>query len=47
VIHSVNQAPVDSLSSLRAALNQIKPHDAVAMQVERDGGFQWLAFEME
>jgi len=47
VIHSVNQVPIDSLSSLRAALRQIKPHDAVVMQVERGGGFQWLAFEME
>ncbi len=47
VIHSVNQAPIDSLSSLRAALRQIKPHDPVVLQVERGGGFQWLAFEME
>ncbi len=47
VIHSVNQTEIDSLSSLRAALKQIKPHDSVVLQVERGGGFQWLAFEME
>jgi serine protease Do len=47
IIHSLNQAPTDSLSSLRAALTQIKPHDPVVLQVERGGGFQWLAFEME
>jgi serine protease Do len=47
VIHSVNQTPVDSVSSLRAALKQIKSRDAVVLQVERSGGFQWLAFEME
>jgi serine protease Do len=47
VIHSVNQVSVDSLSSLRSALNQIKPHDPVVLQVERGGGFQWLAFDME
>jgi serine protease Do len=47
LIHSVNQVPVDSLSALRAALNQIKPHDSVVLQVEREGGFQWLAFDME
>ncbi len=47
VIHRVNQTPIDSLSSLRAALRQIKPHDAVVLQVERGGGFLWLAFEME
>jgi serine protease Do len=47
VIHSVNQVPIDSLASLRAALGQIKPRDAVVLQIEREGGFQWLAFEME
>jgi serine protease Do len=47
VIHSINQTPIDSLSSLRAALKQIKPHDPVVLQVERGGGLQWLAFEME
>ncbi len=47
IIHSVNQTEIDSLSSLRAALRQIKPHDPVVLQVQRGGGFQWLAFEME
>ncbi|MGA8538882.1 MAG: trypsin-like peptidase domain-containing protein [Terriglobales bacterium] len=47
VIHSVNQTPIDSLSSLRATLRQFKPRDPVAIQVERSGGLQWLAFEME
>ncbi len=47
VIHSVNQTEIDSVNSLRAALKQIKPHDSVVLQVERGGGFQWLAFEME
>ena len=47
VIHSANQVSIDSLSSLRLALTQIKPHDPVVLQVERGGGFQWLAFDME
>jgi S1-C subfamily serine protease len=47
VIHSVNQVSIDSLNSLRAALTQIKPQDPVVLQVERGGGFQWLAFDME
>jgi serine protease Do len=47
VIHSVNRVSIDSLSSLRAALTQIKPHDPVVLQVERGGGFQWLVFDME
>jgi S1-C subfamily serine protease len=47
VIHSVNQISIDSLSSLRAALTQVKPHDPVVLQVERGGGLQWLAFDIE
>jgi serine protease Do len=47
VIHSVNRTPVDSLPSLRTALDQIKPRDPVVLQIERDDGFQWLAFDME
>jgi serine protease Do len=47
VIHSVNQTPIDSLSSLRAALREIKAHDPVVLQVERGGGLQWLPFELE
>ncbi|MFZ0685882.1 MAG: trypsin-like peptidase domain-containing protein [Terriglobales bacterium] len=47
VIHSVNQTPIDSLKSLRATLRDIKAHDSVALQIERGGGYQWLAFEME
>jgi serine protease Do len=47
VIHSVNRTPIDSLNSLREALQQIKPRDAVVLQVERGGGLQWLAFDLE
>jgi len=47
VIHGVNQTSIDSLSSLHAALREIRPHDPVVLQVERGGGLQWLAFEME
>ncbi len=47
VIHSVNNIPVDSLSSLRSALSQLKPHEPVVLQIERDEGLQWLAFDLE
>lgn len=47
IIHSVNRTSVDSVDSLRAALSAIKPSGSVVLQVERDGGLQWLAFEME
>jgi len=47
VIHSVNTTPVDSVDSLRAALQALRPSAPVVLQVERDGQLQWLAFEME
>lgn len=47
VIRSVNQTAVDSVNSLRAALTPIKSREPVVLQIERGGGLQWLAFEME
>jgi len=47
VIHSVNGVPVDSVDSLRSMLNAKKPNASVVLQVERDSGLQWLAFELE
>jgi len=47
IIHSLNQKPIDSLDSLRAAIRQVKVGDAVALQIERDGGLMYLAFDME
>jgi len=47
IIHSLNQKPIDSLDALRNAIHGIKAGDPVAMQVERDGGLQYVAFEME
>ena len=47
VVHSVNTTTIDSVESLRAALEKIKPNTPVVLQVEREGGLQWLAFELE
>jgi len=47
VIHSVNNLPIDSVGSLRAALKDLKSSSPVVLQIERDGGLQWLAFEMD
>jgi serine protease Do len=47
VIHSVNTTRIDSVDSLRKTLAPLKPNAAVALQVERDGGLRWVAFEME
>ena len=47
IIHSLNTTPIDSVESLRAAVRPLKTNDAVVLQVERDGGLLYLAFEME
>jgi serine protease Do len=47
VIHSINNRPVDTVENLRSALKQLKPGDPVALQIERAGKLQFLAFEME
>jgi S1-C subfamily serine protease len=47
VIRAVNRTPLESVSQLRAIVHNIKSGDPVALQVERDGKMQYLAFEME
>jgi len=47
IIHGVNTVPVDSVDSLRAVLKGLKPGFPVAMQIERAGQLQWLAFETD
>ncbi len=47
VIHELNQTPIDSMATLRAAVHALKPGDPVAIQVEREGGFLYLSFEMD
>ncbi len=46
VIHAVNGTPVTTLEELRTALRGIKRGDPVALQIEREGGFLFLAFEL-
>ena len=47
VIHSVNGASVSSLEELRAALDALKSHAPVVLQIERDGQLSFVAFELE
>ena len=47
VIHSVNNEPVALLSAFRSMIQDFKPGDAVVLQIERDGRFQYVAFEIE
>ena len=47
VIQSVNGNPTTTLDSLRSALKQLKPGDAVVMQIEREGKLMYLAFTLD
>ena len=47
IIDAVNTFPVPFLDSLRSTLDDMKPGDPVVLQIERDGRFQYLAFELD
>jgi serine protease Do len=47
VIHSVNRKRVTSLEDLRSALRDIKVGNAAVLQIERQGVFKFLQFEIE
>ena len=47
IIHALNTKPIDSVETLRRLVGELKPAAAVVLQIERDGGLQYLAFEME
>jgi len=47
IIDAVNTSPVVLLDSLRSTLSDLKPGDPVVLQIERDGRFQYLAFELD
>ncbi len=47
VIHQLNTTPIDSVKTLRTAVQALKTGDAVVLQIERDGGLQWVSFELE
>jgi len=47
VIHSVNHMPIDSVEQLNSVVAQLKPGAAAVLQIERQGQFQYLAFEMD
>jgi serine protease Do len=47
IIHSLNNKPIDSVDTLRRLVRDLKPGTAVVLQIERDGGLQYLAFEIE
>lgn len=47
IIDAVNNSPVALLDTLRSTLSQMKPGAPVVLQIERDGRFQYLAFELD
>jgi S1-C subfamily serine protease len=46
-IHGVNGTPVTSVIDLRRTLDGLKPRSAVALQIERNGQFIFLAFQLD
>jgi serine protease Do len=46
-IHWVNDAPVTSVANLRTALDGMRPRSPVVLQIERNGRFRFLGFELE
>jgi serine protease Do len=47
IIDAVNTLPVASIDALQYWLEEMKPGDPVVLQIERDGRFQYLAFELD
>ncbi|MGO9258846.1 MAG: trypsin-like peptidase domain-containing protein [Bryobacteraceae bacterium] len=47
IIHAVNNVPMALLSAFQETINSFKRGDAVVLQIERDGRFQYVAFEIE
>lgn len=47
VVHQLNTTQIDSVGTLRTAINQLKTGDSVVLQIEREDGFLYLSFEME
>jgi serine protease Do len=47
VIHSINRVPITSIAQLRTLLDNFKPGDAIALQVERKDKLMYVGFELE
>ncbi|HVO63654.1 MAG TPA: trypsin-like peptidase domain-containing protein, partial [Terriglobales bacterium] len=46
VIHALNRTPIESVEQLQSLVAQLKPGAAAVLRIERQGQFQYLAFEM-
>ena len=47
IIDAVNSFPVPFVDTLRSAINDMKPGAPIVLQIERDGRFRYLAFELD
>jgi serine protease Do len=47
IILSLNKTSIESVDGLKKLVGDLKPGDAVALQVEREGRLTYLSFEME
>jgi serine protease Do len=47
IIEAVNTVPVALIDTLKSSLDEMKPGDPVVLQIERNGQFQYLAFELD
>jgi serine protease Do len=47
VIHTLKGTQITNVDNLRTAFNHLKPGEAAAMQVERNGKLTYITFEME
>jgi len=46
-IHALNRLPIESVEALRRAIDERRRGEPVVLQVERDGRFRYLFFDME
>jgi serine protease Do len=47
IIDAVNTFPVAFIDTLQSSLDRMQPGDPVVLQIERNGRFQYLAFELD
>ncbi len=47
IIHALNRTPIESVEQLKSVVAKLKSRDAAVLRIEREGQFQYVAFEME
>jgi serine protease Do len=47
VIHSLNNMPIEDIDTLRSAFSKFKHGDPVVLQIERQGGLEFVSFELD